>query len=126
MKPELERKLIEDFPTLFRGVNKPITDSLMAFGCECGDGWYNLIYAMCQEITAADPEAELLQVKEKRGLLRACLDHENWDKYEQVNEIMNNYERLSAETCERCGEPGERRLGGWIKTLCDVCFVDKG
>ena len=126
MKPELERKLIEDFPTLFMGVNKPVTDSLMAFWCECGDGWYSLIYAMCQEITAADPEAELLQVKEKWGHLRVYLHSGNSGKYKEVNEIVRNYEALSAETCERCGEPGERRLGGWIKTLCDVCFVDKG
>jgi hypothetical protein len=22
-------------------------------------------------------------------------------------------------TCEVCGQPGKRREGGWIKTLCD-------
>ena len=22
-------------------------------------------------------------------------------------------------SCEECGAPGERRNGGWIKTLCD-------
>ena len=30
------------------------------------------------------------------------------------------YERLSYEICEVCGEKGERRNGGWIKTLCDT------
>jgi hypothetical protein len=28
-------------------------------------------------------------------------------------------ESMSAILCEECGAPGERRHGGWIRTLCD-------
>ena len=28
-------------------------------------------------------------------------------------------EAWADKTCEMCGKPGEKRGGGWIKTLCD-------
>lgn len=31
-------------------------------------------------------------------------------------------EYLCDVTCEQCGQPGSRRGGGWISTLCDDCW----
>jgi len=43
MNPELEKKLIAKYPELYSEHDKPPTESLMCFGFECGDGWYDLI-----------------------------------------------------------------------------------
>lgn len=43
MKDELERKLVNDFQELYSDRTKPPTESLMCFGFECDDGWYDLI-----------------------------------------------------------------------------------
>jgi hypothetical protein len=54
MKLELEEKLAKDFPFMRRNEdnNKEMIDDLYsAFGCECGDGWYQLLYDLCGELT---------------------------------------------------------------------------
>jgi hypothetical protein len=45
MKPELERKLINDFPELYIEKDRPPTESLMCFGFACDDGWYPIVYS---------------------------------------------------------------------------------
>jgi hypothetical protein len=57
------------------------------------------------------------QVKEKFGTLRFYLDNGTQEMYKLVREA----ERESAETCEDCGQRGEWRQGGWVRTLCDDC-----
>ena len=50
MKKELQQKLFNDFPKIFkynRGIKRDVMLP-MAFGCECGDGWYNIINHMCK------------------------------------------------------------------------------
>lgn len=43
MNTELENKLATKYPKLFRSKDLPATQSLMCFGCECGDGWYKIL-----------------------------------------------------------------------------------
>ena len=45
MTPELEEKLMAAYPQLFRGKDMPVTENLMAFGCEHNDGWFAIIKA---------------------------------------------------------------------------------
>jgi len=47
MSPELTKKLISSYPKIFGDVNKPVTESLMGFGLECGDGWFDIIDNAC-------------------------------------------------------------------------------
>jgi len=49
MKEELEKKLIEKYPECFRGRNTP--HSLIHFGLECDDGWYNILDATLEAFT---------------------------------------------------------------------------
>jgi hypothetical protein len=30
-------------------------------------------------------------------------------------------EAMSGCTCEGCGNPGERKGGGWVRTICEPC-----
>jgi len=43
MNQELEQQLIKKYPKLFKNKNLPPTQTLICFGCECGDGWYQLL-----------------------------------------------------------------------------------
>lgn len=47
MTSELEAKLCKRFPLLFRGRFLSLRQNLMSFGCECGDGWFRIIYMAC-------------------------------------------------------------------------------
>lgn len=119
------------------------------FELSIGDGWYNIIDTLCAFLSSDverartrlkyaldNPDAKfvesthkleksvtdalknlpvIVQVKEKFGTLRFYVDGGTSE--------MRNYiefaEAMSGRTCEVCGSPGERRGGGWIRTLCD-------
>lgn len=76
MNEALSKKLLDDFPALFRDRN----ESSMQRGFECGDGWFDLIYKLSQDIECVAREGGLnpdshewplcRQVKEKMGSLR--------------------------------------------------------
>ena len=54
MKAKLQNKIVNKFPELFN-INKDIKKGEpfypIAFGMECGDGWYHIIYNLCEQIT---------------------------------------------------------------------------
>ncbi len=83
MKKELEDALAEKYEfmkpkTSLQQQKKKgcIHDLYGAFGCECSDGWYDLLNEMCAKIQAVydknnmEPDIVILQVKEKWGKLR--------------------------------------------------------
>lgn len=75
MNEELEKKLCEKYPEMFKGTLRPVTESLMCFGCQCADGWYRIIDDVCRYLhTYASanrlPMIEFTQIKEKYGSLR--------------------------------------------------------
>jgi hypothetical protein len=145
MKPELEEKLFEKYPKIFAGKDKPITENLMAFGFECGDGWCWLIDKLCSSIQSycdgrneevrirnesrkigkldgeeeSEWQVEATQVKEKFGGLRFYI---NWaDDF--VFGMIQLAESMSYHICEECGsvENVKQTTRGWIKTLCCGC-----
>lgn len=84
------------------------------FGNEVGSGWHKIVQPL---IDLCNKEGVIItQIKEKFGTLRfyvgAAPDH--------VYDAIDAAERLSAVTCEKCGEPGVLREGGWRLTLCDA------
>lgn len=120
MRLELEQKLAQDFPTLFKGKDKPVTESLMAFGCECDDGWYRIIRSMCHALHVhfknQQIEFEFTQVKEKYGGLRVYFF--GGDAF--VDGVVCMAEEMAYKTCEICGNPGTLcHAGVWLKTLCE-------
>jgi len=50
MDRELRDKLWEEFPLLYGDRNDGIRSSLIPFGFECGNGWYDIIYALSQKL----------------------------------------------------------------------------
>ena len=146
MSPELEKKLADEFPFMRRGLSLEeqrtrdsyIGDSYETFGIECNDGWFNLIWNLCQEIVDCYKEEEreldifVDQVKEKYGGLRFYyhIDSEGTNNIspneagfsERIEEIVSRYEEDSENVCEECGAEGRLRNDRpYILTLCDAC-----
>lgn len=117
MTPDLEKSIIEKYPSLFANVGQK--GSPMCFGLEVGDGWAGIISTMCWILNQRDTDKKFRfdQIKEKFGLLRAY--HTGGSEY--MAGVVRMAEDISGKTCEVCGQPGEQRKGGWIKTLCDRC-----
>ena len=47
MKDELDNKLCEKYPLIFKGRYGDPKETLMCFGFEVGDGWFNIIDVLC-------------------------------------------------------------------------------
>ena len=77
MKKELEQKLFNDFPKLFRQKDLDKMQTCMCWGIECPDEWFDVIYKACkliqtmidnnQHLSDKYPQIEFTQVKEKWG-----------------------------------------------------------
>lgn len=119
MKKQLEDKLFNDFTDLYKGRFRGFQENLMGFGFECGDGWFDLIYQLSQNIVNIDPTVEAVQVKEKFGGLRFYITGGS----EEIHNLIDAAEDLSFETCEDCGTKENVTVNkvGWIATLCDKC-----
>lgn len=107
----------------------------MAWGFECGSGWFNIIDTLCSQIqhhvdwkskNLPVEEVESLQVvasqvKEKFGTLRFYYDGGD----EVIEGMICMAEAMTGKTCEDCGAPGRRYTNGWHRTLCNSCEVNR-
>lgn len=50
MKKELDEALCQKYPKIFAKRNASMQETLMCWGFECGDGWYNIINNLCANI----------------------------------------------------------------------------
>lgn len=127
MSPELDKKLCETYPKLFADRHGDCTKTAMCWGFDIGDGWYNLVNDLCKEIDdycEKNPDIKYpvaFQVKEKFGCLRFYVDGGNDD----IWKMLDKAEAKSMTICEECGEPGEPRDGGWVKTLCEKHHLER-
>jgi hypothetical protein len=51
MRKELDETLCAKYPQIFRDRNGDMRTTLMCWGFECGDGWYNIIDILCSKLT---------------------------------------------------------------------------
>ena len=123
MKKGLEQKLVKRFPAWF-DVNGDVRRTLMPFGFQCGDGWFNILWRLCTDleplVAEIEKEAgegfEVLQVKQKMGILRFYVTHHT----DAIDGRIEEAQIQSARTCEVCGQPGrQREIRGWIRAACD-------
>lgn len=120
MRKELQDALVKDFPKAYPCLTKECKcDHKMVmpmhFGFEVGDGWEPLVRRLSE--VAVNVGAVVFQVKEKFGGLRFYTNSSE----EALERAVRANEEASFKICEDCGAPGERRDGGWIRTLCDRC-----
>lgn len=127
---EFARRMEEKYPMLF---SKPYG------GFAVGVGWWPILEALCgqidsytkwrnntreallkdnphnQKIPDSIPQVVVEQIKEKFGGLRFY--YQGGDDH--IHGMVRIAEMWAGHSCEECGNPGERRSGGWIRTLCD-------
>jgi hypothetical protein len=129
MNKELQDKLYKDFPKIFAQRKLPMTQTCMCWGVDTGDGWYALLYALCELIQRAIDndekitQLEATQVKEKFGGLRFYYTGGNTFIYN----IITMAEHMSFYTCEVCGTTKDAAPNndGWITTLCPNCREER-
>ena len=105
MDKKLEQKIYKRYPEFFKH-RDDMHASLMCFGMECRDGWYNLINNLCKDIHGyymkhgGIPESfYVTQIKEKWGSLRFYTS----GAPEQVHKMIADAEHKSFYICEICG-----------------------
>lgn len=52
MNEELDAKLVAKYPLIFKNRHGNMKETLMCWGFECGDGWYNIIDTLCGALSA--------------------------------------------------------------------------
>lgn len=124
MKKELELKLVEKYPKLFKQYMGDPSKTCMAFGLECSKGWYDIIDKLCEQLQKYK-EVEIAQLKEKFGGLTIYLDNVPQENRKEVYDLISDTERKSYSICEYCGNPATLRRGNWLKTICDACHEKK-
>jgi hypothetical protein len=150
MRKELDEALCAKYPKIFKDRHGDMKETLMCWGFECGDGWYQILNSLCGQIQhhidwsyknqewdlkwneehpeeqrsvrEPVPQVVAVQVKEKFGGLRFYYDGGD----DQVYGMVRMAESWAAHTCEECGSPGKQRGGGWIRTLCDHHAEEQG
>lgn len=108
MDKELQEKLQQRFPLLYRNMGKP--DTGMVWGIACGNGWFDLLWRLSEDLEKLNPALVASQVKEKFGTLRfylkqsdhgdKVLDPEKLIKDERVWGRIREVEDESATVCE--------------------------
>jgi len=118
MKKELTEKLMFKYHDMFHDLSRGEAKPLIRF-IECGDGWYDIIERLCDDIHAMNPK--VMQIKEKFGGLRFYCSF-NSDYSDQGWKRIRKAEEEASETCEDCGKPGNMQIvSGWRGTVCEEC-----
>jgi hypothetical protein len=144
MRQELDEALCAKYPKIFKDRHASMMETLMCWGFDVGDGWYQALDSLCANIQhhidwshknhewdlkwnaehpdeqrpVRDPVSQVVavQVKEKFGGLRFYYDGGD----DQVYGMVRMAESWAAHTCEQCGAPGKMRGHGWYYTACDL------
>jgi len=129
MNPILEQQLMDRFPFMEA---RHVWDGEkldIPVGCDCQDGWYGVIYTLCEKIEwdllfYPNDDFHVIQVKEKFGRLSFYTSsiHINSKIFDYIAEA----EQESAVTCEKCGSKENVSIYGtyWIRTSCSSCEID--
>ena len=121
MSPDLDQKLCEAFPKIFKDRHGDMRETSMCWGFDFSDGWYDIINKLCAAIqkhldeNPEVPQAVAVQTKEKFGTLRFYI--RGGDDY--IRDLIEHAEAESGRTCEVCGKPGKTVGARRIRTVCD-------
>ena len=110
------KRMEETFPNMLSGKYG---------GFAVSEGWWIIIESLMSNIqqhldwknkqNKVVPQVVVTQIKEKLGGLRFYYDGGD----DEISGMVRMAEEWASHTCETCGNHGERRIAGWIRTLCD-------
>jgi hypothetical protein len=93
MKKELEERLFNDFPLLYRDKNKSMRESCLFWRFECGDGWYEIIRRASLELERQI--AEMIPEVQKNPDIKCyncgCSKHDHRFVVDQIGKGVVSY-----------------------------------
>lgn len=81
MKQELDVKLVEKYPKIFKNRYASMQTTAMCWGVDCGDGWYNILNVLCANIQRhidASRNKRAYALRKNRALKRALIGDRSW------------------------------------------------
>jgi hypothetical protein len=145
MTPELQQRLYDRFPDVFADRTLSMTQTCMCWGIMCGDGWFQLIWDLCETFENLGARVRAIEVKEKYGTLRfyhyglpsrrswlvramrwllrlRAWSRDDCERQEWASGAVRGAEVTSGLICEACGRSGRHVVhAGWHSTLCEEC-----
>lgn len=88
---------------------------------ELPSGWHETIITGFSKMYDAGWTGEILQIKEKFGMLRIYLR----EYTDVIDGIVSDMEEKTGEICCVCGEPSTKISSGWQMFYCDEHFPNK-
>ena len=102
MNQELDNKLCEKYPKIFKDRYADMRTTAMCWGFECGDGWYNILDRLCSNIQSHidwSRKQRLSDLRYNRGLKSALAgDKSRLVKYYSYGGKVTDY---TIETVEK-------------------------
>jgi hypothetical protein len=115
----LTKLLCDRYPLLFVNIYSPATQSILDHEFDFGDGWFDLIDVLCQQLQFwtdhnGAPQVVADRVKQKFGMLRFGCSSGN----DETSGMVYVAEAMSARICEICGKLGktEASTRRWLRT----------
>jgi hypothetical protein len=103
MDSQKTNELYEKFPHLYRERTAPLESSKMAWGFQCEDGWYKIIYEMSKKINKTSVEGEFAPaIIEVSRNTDGTLYVEARNLTPPVADIITSAKEQSRLTCEFC------------------------
>tara|TARA_Y100001973_G_C5198636_1_gene336036 strand:+ start:1690 stop:2034 length:345 start_codon:yes stop_codon:yes gene_type:complete len=100
MKKELQDRLFDKYPKIFRQKDLTPQETCMCWGITCGDGWYDIIDTLCHCIQNYSDhnnlQVEACQIKSKFGGLRFYVNIHN----QYISGLIAMAEAMSRNTKE--------------------------
>ena len=100
----------------------------LSFYACCGPGWNKILIPILDYISKHNknnPDSLIYidDIKEKFASLRIYL---SGDVSEELDDMIEAAENISALTCETCGEPGNtHNIRGWLSTYCPTHLEER-
>lgn len=113
MSPLLDDLLCQRYPVLFAQRHGSPQETGLCWGFACGDGWFLLVDAFCEEVQRLVDDHEVppvvvTQVKSKMGSLRIHFLGGDNRVRAMADLVRTLSERIDQETLPRCGRWGWR------------------
>lgn len=153
MTPELQTKIYEKYPEIFKDKDASPNTSCMGFGLDVADGWYTLIDNLCNFLMrGVRSDQYMLDIYKQRNDQAKIIEYQNKvdaalailpvasqvkEKFGTLRFYVNSAssedyaaitfaEMMSGSICETCGNLGKIRTDKpWVRTLCDVHAQEK-
>lgn len=132
MNDENTKKLLNDFPRLYKLYHTDVYTSCMAQGFCIGDGWFKVLYdlsksidELCKDLSDGEyPTVD--QVKEKFGTLRYYINLSTIKDgflVDSIDNLIHDAEDKCLKICDVCGELGSYRKD-YMAVLCNKHYEE--